>query len=358
MLLMAAGPALAAPVETPGGAARPAGPVQQGMARIVLVGPVANERSLALLLEELLGHRGIQADIRRSESFDPDALFGHSASGETLVFISLVDAHNARLHFRAPSGDRFLLRRLELPNGVDPVGRELLGQVVESSVVALFDASQGLSRADVAAAIAQDAAETAAVRKQQTTPSSPSPTPPSEPTKWDFGVGATYSGEWSGSDLGLAHGPGVALGTRRYSALTFGVRLDLQRYFPQHLRTPLIHADIQRTVALASLEVGWAQSKERAIFAALGPAMEISRLTPFPASPDVQSAAAKFDVAPALRGQVSYEWAWGHWCVGAAAWVNVSLVDTHYDLVDDGTQRAIARLGGVRPGMTLSFTLR
>ncbi len=358
MLLMAAGPALAAPIDTPSGAARPMGPVQPDAARIVLVGPVANDRSLALLLEELLGHRGIQADIRRSESFDPDALFGHSASGETLVFISLVDAHNARLHFRAPSGDRFLLRKLELPNGVDPVGRELLGQVVESSVVALFDASQGLSRADVAAAIAQDAAETAAVRKQQTAPSSPPPTPPGEPTNWDFGVGATYSGEWSGSDLGLANGPGVALGTRRYSVLTFGVRLDLQRYFPQHLRTPLIHADIQRTVALASLEVGWTQSKEHAVFATLGPALEISRLSPFPASPDVQSVAAKFDLAPALRGQVYYELTLGHLCLGAAAWVNVSLSDTHYDIIDEGTQRAIARLDGVRPGMTLSLTLR
>ena len=82
-LLVSASPAFATPSATA------EHEVSAGRARIVLVGSLADDRRLALLLEELLGHRGIRTDLTSAERFDPDALFGTATNGETLLFVSL-----------------------------------------------------------------------------------------------------------------------------------------------------------------------------------------------------------------------------------------------------------------------------
>jgi hypothetical protein len=366
----------AVPTAAPAAAPTPASRQHASRAKVVLIGALAHDRDLAALLHELLGADGIQLQIVGADRFEPGALFGDDDSDDvTLVFVGLRDARDARLHFRAQSGERFLLRRLELPSGVDAVGRELLGQVVKSSVSVLLHSPEGLSRAEATAALARDAPP------EPPPPASENPVPPSashtssregpiavksEPVPplhvreeaWRLAVSAGYSVEWSGSDLSLAHGPGAALGARRATTPHWGAKLAVQRLFTQRVRTPLIHADVQRTDTQILLELGFPLANGQFGVLALGPSLEISHLEPTFGATGVAIAAAKTDLAPAFRAEARYELAFGSVVFGASAFSNLSLARTHYDFVDEGVRQRVATLGSVRPGGALMLGLR
>jgi hypothetical protein len=177
-------------------------------ATIVLVGDTDAGDELVLLLRELLGRQGVDCEFSDMPRFDPDALFAEDDStAKVRVFVRLVDPKRARLYFRGPSGERFLLRTIALPSGLDEVGRELVGQVVESSVVTLLRSSSGLSREEASAEVAResDASEPPPPRE------TPPPAKPQKPRERAVAFSAMlrYAAEWFGPDLELAHGPGL-----------------------------------------------------------------------------------------------------------------------------------------------------
>jgi hypothetical protein len=342
--------------------------------KVVLVGPLERDRDLGVLLRELLEADGIELELAGAERFDPDALFAGAESDAILVFIRLRDARDARLHFRAPSGERFLLREVELPSGVDAVGRELLGQIVKSSIAVLMHSPEGLSRAEASAALTQDAdpqkfsAREAARPAPVGKPAPPRDTPASSEesasseaglaaTRWRFGAGAAYSAEWTSSDLPVAHGPGAALGLRWASAPHWGLKLAAHRFFPQRVRTELVSASVQRTDAQLLFELGVPLAPRHHVGFGLGPSLEISFLEPTSGAAGVALSDPKTDLAPAVRGEVRYELEFGPIALGVMTFVNVSLVKTHYDVLDDGALVSIATLRGVRPGVGLTLGL-
>jgi hypothetical protein len=351
---------------------------QVNRAKIVLIGTLARDRELIALLHELLGVDGIEIEIAGADRFESAALFaeaGGDGDGAILAFIQVRDDRDARLHFRAPSGDRFLLRKVELPSGVDAVGRELLGQIVKSSLAVLLHSPKGLSRAEASAALARDAAPLEASLPPSKTLAPPaakgalprdalsalkkdaSPPAPAPAKRWEFGVSAGYSVEWSGTDLRVAHGPGAAVELRLAGVPEWGVKLAAYRFFPQDVQTELVSANVQRTDAQMLFELGVPLAPAQFAFLALGPSLEVSHLEPTSGAEGVAISAPKTDLAPAFRGEARYELGLGPLTVGAMVFVNVSLVETHYDVLDDGVRVRAATLGAVRPGVALTLGL-
>jgi hypothetical protein len=331
-------------------------------ANVVLIGPAGGEHELALLFEELLARQGVTVEVSTAERFEPALLFGPQAPGVTRVFVVLRDAHSARLHFRGPKDERYLLRKVALPNGLDAVGRELLAQVVESSVMALVHATEGLSREEATNELARDSAppESTAPTPPSATPGPPAtPAPASpRPSPWELHLGLQYAVAWSGAELGLAHGPGLAAGARYRAPVSLGLELGAERYFAQSLRTPDLSADVQRTDFSGLLTAGLALTPSHSGSLAFGPTLELSKIHPLAGAPGIVLAGPRQDLEPLLRAELRYELAESGWSLGAAVLVDVSLVTTSYELSAGAAREVLAQPWRWRPGARLIVAIR
>src|SRR6188768_49752 len=80
-------------------------------ATIVLVGAAGRDPELKALLSELLERRGVQTHISEQSGFGREQLLRATAPGSgVLVFVVPGPGGNVGLYFRAPDGERFLLR--------------------------------------------------------------------------------------------------------------------------------------------------------------------------------------------------------------------------------------------------------
>lgn len=327
---------------------------ERAVAKIVLVGAAANDRELSLLIRELLDRQAIRSEIERADRLEPDALF--AAEGrETLVLLALTDPHRARLQFRSPDGERYLLRKLNLAQGLDAAGRELIGQVVESSVVALIRTREGLTRDEAAREMVRES-----------TPASPEPAPPPSPESVSVlpraaglalhpRLALRYAARWSGTELGAAHGPGIVAGLRWGRAASFGVELGVERSFAQALTKSALSADVQVSSVHALFELGWPIARRQALRLALGPALQLSRVTPLHGESGVAVGPKQLDTVPAFRAELRYELESDHFSVGAAAALDVWLIRVHYELANTKTTEELATPSLVRPGAVLWF---
>ncbi|HEY3497929.1 MAG TPA: hypothetical protein VGK73_24690 [Polyangiaceae bacterium] len=333
-------------------------PSSQSAANIVLVGDLGEDEELVLLLRELLEQQGVAAQVTKAKTFDPGALFADlDGARDIRVFVTLREFDDARLYFRGPLGDRYLLRRLTLARGLDAVGRELLGQVVESSVAALLHSSEGLSREQATRAIAREADASEAPRVAAgARPTEPPPAP--KKTEREFHAAVRYALSWSGTEVGLAHGPGIVLGLRYRARPGFGFELAFERFFPQSLTTDALDADVQKTSFRALCELGLPFAEVHWVAFGFGPALELSRLRPLTAEAGVTLAPPSTDVAPALRLELRYFFSAGPAQLGAAAQLDIGLVKTHYDLAEASGRRELAAPALLRPGAAVSIGIR
>jgi hypothetical protein len=353
-------PSSTSPSAASGERAAPEGPGPTS-ARIVLIGRAAADPELRLLLRELLEREGVAAEIERADRFDPDELFGTERGNVIRVFVVLGDANQARLRFRDPSGERYLLRKVTLSGGLDDVGRELIGQVVESSVVALLRTSEGMSRKEVAEELERDeATDSGRTAEPPRAAASPAKDLPAEPTRspWEPGFGLCYVATWSGPELGTSHGPGLVAGARLRGSASAGIELGADRRLAQTLSTPALEASVERTTFHAVLEAGLALSPSQRGFVALGAALELSRTRPRSRAPDVAAAGSKSDLSPALRAELRYEIAAGNFLLGFAALLEASLVRTRYELAQQGPPELLAAPALLRPGGVVTLALR
>lgn len=331
-------------------------------ADIVLVGAVREDRELALLLRELLARDGLEVQLSEAERFEPAALFGAESPGATRIFVVLDDAHQVRLHLRGPNGERYLLRKVALPNGLDPVGRELLAQVVESSVAALRNSTEGLSREEANAELERESAPPrATVPSPRAAPArrtaAPPPVPPA-PSPWEFHLGLRYAVSSGGAELGISHGPGVVAGARYRRGASLGIELGAERHFAQSLSTPALEAEIQRSSFYALVEGGLTFSARQSGFIALGPALAYTRAHPVTGARDVTLGAPQSNLTPALRLELRYELASRHWLLDVAAVLELSLVRTRYELAGAGAPELLSAPAVFRPGAALMLAVQ
>jgi hypothetical protein len=332
-------------------------------AEIVLIADVGADRELALLLRELLGRRGVDAEIARADRFEPNALFAAGERTPLRIFIAERAGREARLYFRAPGGERYLVRRLTLPSGLDAVGRELVGQVVESSTGALLDSSQGVSREQASREIAHDDPTTERVAPPPTPPSRVRAREPEQPERarasWEPHVAARYAVAWLGADLGARHGPGVALGVRRVGSVLAGVEVTGERSFEQTFAVPGLEGRVQASTLGLMAELGLSLGQDGRLVLGAGPRLELTAVHVAATAPDVTPAASNTHPGAGLRFALGYEWGFGHVALGASAVGDVAFERTHYDLVlESSGPRRIAEAPSWRPGAALSLIVR
>ncbi len=337
-------------------------------ATITVIGVGDTIRDLDALFRELLERDGVTCHVERAARFESDALFSRGADDPSVVVFVVLDASRARLYFRGPGGERFLFRRLSLEAGLDDVGKELVGQVVASSIMALLQSSEGLSRAEASVELSRD--EPAPDER----PPAPPVAAPVAPSRADgvsdrarprtsrrsteLAVGARYVGLFSGPDFGLAQGPGIeaSLGVRLGVLLRVRVLTELP--FQRSLDLGGIAARL-RTVTLRGMaDLGWPLTSDGRIVAGFGAGVNWVTVAPRAAAPEVTLASPTTKSVPTLRGEVRYEHAFSALTLAAGGVVDWALVHAHYDLDDGATRRRLAAPFQVRPGFFVGVGLR
>jgi hypothetical protein len=215
------------------------------------------------------------------------------------VFVALERERRARLYFRGPFGERFLLRELALRAGLDEVGRELIARVVQTSTVALLRSSEGISRAqaevEVARVAAQspDAVATPAAEPKTDTAQPAGAAPSSVPAEreddggapperqersWLLGVRAL--GSWAGGDLGARLGAGIEAGVLllRAPSPRLRMRLAFEPSLPQAIDEGGIEAELMSWPLRLGLDLGWS-SGSHAFWLGAGTGIDVVRVS-------------------------------------------------------------------------------
>lgn len=333
-------------------------------ARVVLIGPAGRNEDLRSVLSELLERRGIEVEWEERPRFSSKALLAESADARVWVFVSQFGPHVAKLYFRGPSGARFLLRQLALKNGLDEIGRELIGQVVETSAVALLRSNAGVSREEARAGMSEEEAAEA--------PGDSEPPPDRAPPEaasegknskrgrleWDLDARGTL--KWSGGDLGFDHALGLetSFGTRLGTAAFVRGRVTAEYGFGQTIEAEGVTATVRATALRAGVDVGTKTGASAFSIGALGGA-DLRTITPVSsASPSLQLEATSRSAVPIVRLEARYELSIGAFRATAGLFADASLSDTSYDMRNAGGVRTVAAPWRVSPGAAFTIGAR
>lgn len=339
--------------------------VEERTAVIVLVGSAADSPELGAVLNELLRRREIGVRFVREPKLETSELLATEGDRAVWIFVDLGDPREAALYFRGPHAQRYLLRRLDLHDGLDEVGRELIAQVVESSVDSLLRSSDGMTRAEMTAALARDrpmvataappGTTVAPVMAGQATAAAPMPLPAHRVRRWSGWIASRYTYRWDGPDLGAGQGPGLELGLERDGAIQAGARISASRSFTQQVPTTNVDTQLQSSQLCLLLDVGRALSPARGfaheVSLGVGGGVELTRVEPGRVyDPLVTAAVPQSHLAPIARGELRYEIGGVAWRLAAVLVADVALDDTHYDVDRAGTAERAATPWRVRPG--------
>jgi hypothetical protein len=348
-------------------------PARDRSASIVLIGAAGRDLELKALLGELLERRGVQARISEQEAFGREQLLRSEGRGDgVLVFVVPGVGGNVRLYFRAPDGEHFLLRSVLLRAGFDDVGRELVGQVVETAVASLLDSGDGLTREQAQQALTnEEAATTPATpdepktpglrRPPPVTPRAPPASARSRPTAVEGWLGLRYGAVALGTELGVAHGPGLELGLGVTRGYLLRGRLLFERDFPQSFSTQLIAAELTRWRLRFAVDAGLELTRRQLLLVSLGVGQDRLDVTPTSApGSSVAPRAAFRDQAPVALAELRYEGVLGRFRVAASLGADISLVQTHYDVAHPTERESVVSPWSVRPsaGLALAYCPR
>jgi hypothetical protein len=277
----------------------------------------------------------------------------------------------ARLYFRGPHGNRFLLRELVLKNGLDELGRELIAQVVETSTVALLRSEAGLSREEASRDLSlqgepQDGDDDAPVAPPAPAPAQRAeapgsrndgaPAPPRGPSRFSYELSARFAEKWTGSDLSLDTGIGAETGLAYGLSPSLFVRgrLVFEYGLGQSIETASVNADT-RTIALRfGVDLGTRRGPH-GFAAGASAGADVTRVSPESTPGASLAASAPFaGTTPVVRLEARYELTVGAFRATAGVLGDVSLEGTHYDVrVGDEVTR-VAEPWALRPGLALT----
>jgi hypothetical protein len=171
--------------------------------------------------------------ITQVSQLEANQVLLEASNGESLKIWVTTRASGVVLYFEDPTVHRFLVRHVNLESGLDESGREILLQVIDTSVQALVENQEASTRDELVASF--DATlETLPSRVVTDQPTvAPHPIAPvskvllsghvrtqrnsktQSPTDdWETRIGAFYGLQWFGAKQ-PAHGPGLVLGTNR-----------------------------------------------------------------------------------------------------------------------------------------------
>jgi hypothetical protein len=277
------------------------------------------------------------------------------------AWVDLSDRKSASLYFADRSGERFLVRAVALPEGMSPLGREALGQVLELSVRALLeDARVGMSRAETSELLhvrdpaPEKPAPPADVRSERTPE-------PQRTSRSSLGAEVFYGARIYSSEATFVHGPGLGLAWITDAEGARGLLWVTGKYdLPAELSTPEVN--VEWSSVRVEGGVGYAVPAFGSnLFAGgrLGVGADFTSFTPRAGgtADEVTLEPAGVSTTPvvtlAFEGIAAFERA------GASLRLFASFypVRVHYDIAVGDERREVLAPYWIRPGIELSLHL-
>ena len=291
-------------------------------------------------------------------------------AGDIQLWVDVSVPDDARLAVR-DYGDRFVVRRVPLARGLDEVGREEIGQIVRSAVLALLAGPRAtLSRAEARAAISTwpvrappspSAPPPAADpgRSSPATRSRPSPSGDAgTPWRGLVELGAAATVRVFSTAIPVVGEVGLVAGIGSSSAASFWMEGAYR--IPARALMPAIGLEI-RAMALRG---GVALSSDRGggrrvgLRAGLGAGFERTSFSPRSTGGEVDLAPGESFLVVTGRALAGVELrAAAHFRIGLTAFCDVQTRDVHYDLhAADGSAHRVLTPFRLQPGLTLSVS--
>lgn len=326
---------------------------------VALIGAAGANTELAAVLSELLERQGVKPEIESEDRFDPDALLSQGEhDAHVRVFVVVRGEHEARLYFRGPRGERFLLRKLQLRSGLDEVGRELIAQVVETSTVALLRSSAGISRDEASASLSEERAEVAPPKVVAPPPPVPVQPAKARPLPAPELFGAIGGG---GALFQWKHDGGPAWGGELEAALglVFPSRWVVRGWLggdyltPQTGGTGAVNVTTSSYAVRAGVEFGRMFGRF-GLLLGLGAGADFDHATAATGASSVKLAGPIDSTAPIFRGQIRFDEHLGHFWASPVLFADFPAVHTHYDFVEGPASTRALDLWAVRPGVFIT----
>lgn len=364
---------------------KPAAAVLTGVtapADVVLTGATAPSTELSELIDELLRTAGVASRFLRVPEMGRTQLLAAASqpsSGHVRIWVKLCDSEHALLLFASPSRERYLVRQVTLRKGLDELGRERIGHVIQSSTLSLLRGGTGMTRAQMHRAVERakglpEAERLDHPRRAEAVPARASPPPQEQPTPaaqatprrapservrprpWAVPLlGLGYAAGWSGSALNARHGPLARVGLQRIAGTALTVGMALEPDFAQEYETIEVGVRTQTTLIRMLLGAKWPVGTGLGLYSAIGGGLDVTRARPL-APPEQSVTLRGVDTHTMLLAclEAGLEIDAGSFLLELGPRVDVSTKHAHYDLVRDGILVRVATPWPVVPGLWIS----
>jgi len=337
-------------------------------ARIRLVGSPPRAADIERVVNELLSREAIDVTWSRVAALHTDEILVLDPQQPGLgVWLDLRLPSEVSLYFRDGAGERFIIRRLPLAGAPDEVGVEAVGQIVESSVVALLEQrTETLSRSEAVAVLAASPPDARARTEAA----------PESATATATDAGRSASVELGGGAAGAAFAPQLPVIARLEATValmfrprgsthpafspSWGLSLALGYTWPRHYDGVPVGVELQAEGAFAAgvFELQLARSMALRVTGGLG--INHVRYQPRNGAVTLSLANQGTFLLPLARlGAMAVLGPWGRWWAFAGAVADVALFKVHYDVRDvQGNTRPIVVPYTVQPGLVAGLEVR
>ena len=253
-----------------------------------------------------------------------------------------------RIYFANWNSERFLVREVPLPEGLNELALETVGQVIASSLSALMtDVRAGMSRAEITSVLV---------------PEQPPPAPAARAPAWGATWGLFYAVQAFAPEQAVEQGPGLiaTLGPRE-GLWRPGVWISGQYQLPETIDTGLIGVRLDTVSLRGGAEVGRVLGPRTTLALRGGFGADLIHVAPREGSagqvtmlsPD--RFAWGFAAQMALAGTVRLD---GDFALCVALLADADLDKRHYDVAVDGVAMRALTPWWVRPGVLVAVGWR
>lgn len=184
---------------------------ERGSVRVHVIGELGDDATFEQRVRSWFEPEGYRVSVESAAYLEPRRVLAPEQGALVDAWITLRGARAARLYFVSADPEtgraKYLLRDLELQNGLDEVAAEALSQAVHWSAVALLEGQLVTSREQVEASLQVAPATTPAPVPRKVDPAPPSRGVERPRLHYDGSLG--YALALAG-DEGVAHGPRLA----------------------------------------------------------------------------------------------------------------------------------------------------
>jgi hypothetical protein len=290
------------------------------------------------------------------ERRDPEEAFRTERAETAAIRISIDvrSAAEARLLLGDARSDRFVVRRVPLPTGLDEIGREQVGQIVRFATLALRSSSDlTLSRTEARAAVASWPAPEA---RQPTAPRvDRTPRPP----RFAVEVGPIASASLFSREIPIVGELALAGAVRQLAWGALGW-IEAGYRLPAHYDAEPVGVELSAASLRVGLAVGTPEARRLSITAGAGFGVARDWFAPTSAAGSVAPAASGAFWTASTRLLVSGELrATSALTIAARLSCDIAAADVHYDLHgSDGSVRRVLTAYRVAPGVGIAVTWR